>query len=83
MIFSRLRVMLSLGNRVLGINARNIDFVYQLNERRSFLHADDKLKTKAILKENRIPHPATLSVFRCHRDFPGWLGLRKNLTGLS
>lgn len=53
---------------VLGINARNVDFVYRLNPRKYFPRVDDKLLTKEILGANSIPTPPTLTVFRSHSD---------------
>lgn len=47
---------------VLGINARNLDFVYPLNPRRAFPQVDDKLRTKEILAASGVPVPRTLAV---------------------
>ena len=47
---------------VLGINARNLLYVHGLNPRRHFPLADDKIKTKAILKSALVPVPETLAV---------------------
>ncbi|MBN1419900.1 MAG: hypothetical protein JXP34_14055 [Planctomycetes bacterium] len=57
-----------LGEEVLGVNARNIEFVYPLNSRRHFPRADDKLRTKEILAAAGIPVPRTLAVFEDRRD---------------
>ncbi|MDH3973319.1 MAG: hypothetical protein OEV42_03475 [Deltaproteobacteria bacterium] len=43
--------------RVLGINGRNIDYVYKYNPRRYFNVADDKVKTKEYLVPAGIPVP--------------------------
>lgn len=53
---------------VLGINARNLDFIYRLNLRKYFPRVDDKLLTKEILHANLVPTPPTLTVFRSHSD---------------
>jgi len=53
---------------VLGINARNVDFVYRLNPRKYFPRVDDKLLTKEILGASSVPTPPTLTVFRSHSD---------------
>jgi len=62
--------------RVLGINRRNVDFVYELNRRRDFPLADDKLQTKALLSAAGIPVPRTLRVVRGFFEIPAaarWL----------
>ena len=55
-------------NSVLGVNARNLDFIYRLNPRRNFPNVDDKLKAKSLLKAHSIPVPRTLAVFESRRD---------------
>lgn len=49
---------------VLGINARNRDFVARYNPRRAFPLVDDKLKTKRILESEGLATPALLHVVR-------------------
>lgn len=51
-------------DNVLGINARNIDFVQRYNDRRHYPMADDKLLTKEMLAAAGIPHTRLLDVFR-------------------
>lgn len=58
-----LKAPLAVEETVLGINARNRLFVYRRNERRHFPLADDKLRTKEILKERGISIPRTLHFF--------------------
>ncbi len=53
----------SIRRDVVGINARNLDFVYPLNPRRNFPRVDDKLLTKEILDAQGVPTPRTLAVF--------------------
>lgn len=48
---------------VLGINARNRTLVYRENARRHYPLADDKLRTKEILKAAGVPVPETLGTF--------------------
>ena len=60
--------MWQFGDEVLGMNARNLEFVYRLNQRRLFRRVDDKLMTKDILSAGGVPVPATLAVFRDHSD---------------
>lgn len=50
------------GDEVLGINARNLEYVYPRNPRAHFYEVDDKLVTKAILLRNGVPVPRTLAV---------------------
>jgi alpha-L-glutamate ligase-like protein len=61
--FSR---VMHLGDDVLGINARNLEFVYKLNRRKYFPTADDKLIAKEILSAAGVPTPPTLTIFRSH-----------------
>jgi alpha-L-glutamate ligase-like protein len=61
--FSR---VMHLGDDVLGINARNLDFIYKLNSRKYFPTVDDKLLTKEILNAGGVPTPPTLMIFRSH-----------------
>jgi len=68
MIRKVFRNLVRFRNSVLGVNARNLDFVYRLNPRRNFPNVDDKLKTKSLLKAHSIPVPDTLAVFEGHRD---------------
>ncbi|MDF1569652.1 MAG: sugar-transfer associated ATP-grasp domain-containing protein [Spirochaetaceae bacterium] len=47
---------------LLGLNARNLDYVYPHNPRRYFPQVDDKIKSKEILLNNGIPVPETLGI---------------------
>ncbi len=49
-------------NNVLGINRRNLDYVYSLNPRKNFKLADDKYLAKKILAEHKIAVPETYAV---------------------
>ena len=62
-LFSR---VMHLGDDVLGINARNLDFIYRLNRRKYFPTVDDKLIAKEILNAAGVPIPPTLTIFRSH-----------------
>ncbi len=44
---------------VMGINRRNIDFIYPNNHRKDYKLADDKSLSKSILEEHRVPVPRT------------------------
>jgi len=50
--------------RILGINERNLHYVYLHNPRRHFPLADDKLKTKEVLKKSGVPTPKTYLSYR-------------------
>ena len=68
MIREFLRRMRSLGDEVMGINARNVECIYPLNRRCHFPRADDKLRTKEILARAGVPTPPTLAEYRAFGD---------------
>ncbi|OEK06566.1 sugar-transfer associated ATP-grasp domain-containing protein [Roseivirga misakiensis] len=47
---------------VMGINERNIDFIYQYNKRSDYKLADDKCLAKEIFSAHNIPCPTTYGV---------------------
>lgn len=49
--------------RVLGMNERNLHYIYVHNERKHFRLADHKLVTKEILKKALVPVPETYKVY--------------------
>ena len=51
-------------NGVVGMNRRNLGYIYPNNPRQFFSLADDKVLTKEILEEAGLPVPATLKVYR-------------------
>ncbi len=53
---------------VLGLNARNSDFVLQCNPRSHYPRVDDKRLTKGICETHGIPVPKTFAVIECHGD---------------
>jgi alpha-L-glutamate ligase-like protein len=59
-----LRYVTKVKTEILGINSRNLDFIYPLNPRQNYPRADDKLLTKEILTAQGIPVPRTLAVFK-------------------
>lgn len=63
-----LRRALRLGERVLGINARNLEYIYRLNPTSGFAVVDDKIETKLRLAAHGVPVPATLAVFSGYRE---------------
>lgn len=54
----------------LGINSRNVSYVFPSNPRKYYKLADDKVKAKAILEENGIPCAKTYAVIRKIGDIP-------------
>lgn len=42
---------------ILGMNSRNLDYIFAANPRREYQWVDDKLKTKQLCLENNIPTP--------------------------
>ena len=48
---------------VLGMNERNIRYIYRYNRRRDYPLADDKLITKRLLKEHDIPTPRLIRLY--------------------
>ena len=49
---------------VVGINRRNLDYIYPSNSRQFFSLADDKVLTKEVLEQAGLPVAATLKVYR-------------------
>lgn len=48
---------------ILGINKRNIKYIYEYNERKDYSLADDKLISKKLLQEHGFPTPKLLGEF--------------------
>jgi len=48
---------------ILGLNKRNIRYIYEYNERKYYKLADDKLISKKLLEEHGIPTPKLLGEF--------------------
>ncbi len=47
---------------VIGLNRRNIEFIYPHNQRKHYILADDKVKAKMLLHENKIACAKTYAV---------------------
>ncbi len=62
-------------HHVLGINARNVLFLFELNPRGFYPTLDDKLLTKKICEARQIPVPETFAVIERAGDVPRLLGL--------
>jgi len=61
---------------ILGMNRRNLEFVYGHNDRRDFPLADDKLRTKEAMMKVDVPVPRT---YRVYRNFFELKGLKEDL----
>jgi alpha-L-glutamate ligase-like protein len=53
------------GHGLLGINRRNIDYLFKLNPRRVYKLADDKILTKRLCSAHGISVPETYTVIEC------------------
>ena len=60
---SRLIQLVKNSHKVLSINRRNLDYVYQYNHRRHFPLADNKLKLKEFFADSDIPMADTLASY--------------------
>ncbi|HWQ59539.1 MAG TPA: sugar-transfer associated ATP-grasp domain-containing protein [Candidatus Fimivivens sp.] len=71
---------------VLGMNARNLDYIRPLNRRRSREFADNKLLSKRHLRKNGLPVPGLVARIRSHAELdvfdwetlPGSFALKPN-----
>jgi alpha-L-glutamate ligase-like protein len=57
-----LQKILSAEEYLVGINQRNLDYVYPHNPRKYFVQANDKVLSKTILEQNQIPVPETYAI---------------------
>lgn len=57
-----LQNMLKAQDSILGINRRNIEYVYLSNPRREFKIADDKALSKRILEKHGVPVPGSFAI---------------------
>ncbi len=55
---------------LLGLNARNADFISPRNPRAHYPRVDDKCLTKSICEKHGIPVPETYAVIECQGDIP-------------
>lgn len=71
---------------ILGMNARNLEYVRPLNLRRSREIADNKLFSKRLLRKNNLPVPGLIAKIRTHEELdafdwatlPGSFALKPN-----
>lgn len=54
--------IMNAGQEIVGINQRNLAFVYPSNPRKYFYLADDKAMTKELLNRNGVPLPDTYTI---------------------
>ena len=64
MMIGYLKKFNRLHGKVLGINQRNLDYIYPNNPREHFKLADDKSETKKILDTHDIPTPPTYAIIK-------------------
>ncbi len=57
-------------SEVMGINRRNLDYIYPHNPRAQFALADDKIRAKEILAGAGLPVPPTLAAVRYRSEIP-------------
>ena len=58
------RLLCPTADEVVGINRRNLGYIYPSNPRQFFSLADDKVLTKEVLEQAGLPVPVTLKVYR-------------------
>ncbi|MEX0289095.1 MAG: sugar-transfer associated ATP-grasp domain-containing protein [Flavobacteriaceae bacterium] len=64
---------------VIGLNRRNIEFIYPHNARKHYTLADDKVQAKMILHENNIACARTYAVIERISQIKGkWAGLQNH-----
>lgn len=54
--------------KILGMNSRNLDFIYPFNPKKAKKNADNKILTKKILEKNNLPTAQTYSVIKNIKD---------------
>jgi alpha-L-glutamate ligase-like protein len=62
-LWQRWREVRARARSVLAMNQRNLDFIYPCNPRRHFPLADDKLRTKELMRQAGVPVPATYATY--------------------
>lgn len=65
---------------ILGINARNLDYILEYNARSHYPRVDNKLITKRICEEHGIPVPQTYAVLRSQGDVQRFADLARGWT---
>lgn len=68
----------TLSQRIIGINQRNVELVYQFNNRKDYKLADDKVLTKNILHKNNIACAETYAVIERIGDiYSKWMSVQQ------
>lgn len=67
----------------LGINERNLDYVYRLNPKNKFILADDKIKCKEVLHAHDIACAKTYSVIDKMGDIPSVMAMMNHHQSLA
>jgi len=75
-MFGRIQRMKQAG--VLGMNRRNLEYIFGYNQRRNYPLVDDKLQTKRLAQEAGIPTPPLYEVLSYHHQL---LHLEQMLSG--
>lgn len=55
-------------NGVLGVNQRNVGYLFMVNERKKYPLVDDKILTKEVLTDNGLPVPKLYTVFSSNSE---------------
>ena len=55
-----------LRNEILGINRRNLGYLFRVNDRSKYPLVDNKLRTKKLLILNELPVPEVYAEFTTH-----------------
>ncbi|MDH5680736.1 MAG: hypothetical protein OEZ36_04050 [Spirochaetota bacterium] len=61
-------LLLGSHRKILGINQRNLRYIYPNNARKHFSLVDEKIRTKEIFSQTGVPYPATRHVFSSYRE---------------
>jgi len=67
-------------SEILGINRRNLEYIFMVNERKGYPLVDNKLFTKRVLRSNNLPVPKLYTVFNFHSELKH---LEERLTSLT
>ena len=67
-------------SEILGINRRNLEYLFMVNERKRYPLVDNKLLTKKLLISNNLPVPELYTVFNFHSELKH---LEERLTSLT
>ncbi len=83
MIIDALRRLWRLEAEVLGMNARNLEYIYRLNPRPLFPRADDKVEASRLIARAGVPVPRCLVVFETRKDLERLEDIVEGLDGFA